>query len=125
MKFPYNIITSAQDYLDVDNVANLALELIAEDNLYYFYTKTENGKTQIVTYGPVEVDGYVPEKSKYTYTKIDYSSTKINSAINKFLLTESIKTIKVNIVSFKYIQKRLVDYLDYIGDNTDERGKDN
>ena len=125
MQFPYNIITSPQNYLDIDNISNIALELVAEENHYYFYAKTSAGKTQIVTYGPVEEDGFIPDKAKYTYTKIDYNTKKIASAITKFLEIAPGITIQVNIVSYKYIIKHLVDFIDYVGDVENEWRKDN
>lgn len=88
MQFEYFYVTQVNATIDVDDVGNCCL--LARNDIgleYLLYVKTEYGKTELVTVGPLYIDEDVlyPNTVTVEYNTFDYDIKKIAKIINKFL----------------------------------------
>lgn len=87
MHFDYLVKLKKEESIDIENIGNCAIEVW--NNLgfeWLLIIKTNEGLTEVVEYGPLLPDiKYPPANVSYTYSRFDFSESKISKRIDKFL----------------------------------------
>lgn len=87
MTFDYFKVTSVNGELEIEDPGNCAIRAANDDGEeYYMIVETSLGSSRIFTYGPCVPDmDLLPKSVNCHFSRIIYSSVKINKAINDFL----------------------------------------
>ena len=87
MHFDYMARVVVDDSIDIDDIGNCCVQANNDrGQTFYLLIKTKLGWTEIVEYGPIEIDKVeLPYKVYYSYVKQEYNERKIASRIDKFL----------------------------------------
>ena len=117
MQFDYFYITQVNATIDIDDVGNCCL--LARNDIgleYYLFTKTEYGKTEIITVGPLfmDEDELFPETVNLQYTTFDYNMKKISGIIDKFLKNPKACITYVELIELKQFRDRFPKFVDII-----------
>lgn len=99
--FEFDIRPTPQNYLDVDDIGNCALECYNEEGMYYYIlVMTECGQTTITRCGPVMPDiDMLPNGFSVSLTRMEYKDTKIESDIDRFLCDTKKKIVSAREIS--------------------------
>lgn len=116
MKFDYLVKIQKESSIDIENIGNCALDVFNDLGFeWLLLIHTKEGTTQIVEFGPLIPDLEVPPtKVSYTYDRIDFSESKIQTRISRFL-TDGYRGItqafEVTQQEAKEKMKSLVEYI--------------
>ena len=86
-EFGYNSKPNYLDYLELEDIYNVALEAIDADGLlYYLYIRCSEGICTYIEYGPISMDDDIlPDKSSIEFNRMKSKDAQIMSLIQKFL----------------------------------------
>ena len=86
MRFEYMISRVVGDTFDIDDIGNCAIEAYNDKGeMYALSISTNLGWTEILQYGPISEIEEIPKSFSYTYKRIEYSESKIEKMIDRFL----------------------------------------
>lgn len=107
--------------LQLENNDTFCIEATSVTGLaYYLVAKTIYGETEIIEYGPVYIDlPDFPYKVYYSYTKIEYSSSKIDTIISKFLNSPAKVISQAREVTLQYAKSKIKNLVDVIKDDSE------
>lgn len=114
--FEYLYDVKAMGTLDVDNVGNV---VISATNLlyqeYFLIIKTEYGRSKIIQYGPVWVEEDIkPNFISYTYTEMDFSSSRLETIIEKFLNNPKYCVSQAKVIDLDEAISRIKDLIEFL-----------
>lgn len=86
--FKYNTQTMQVDSIIVEDIGNCALEAIDQNGCFhYFISITNEGTTEIITFGPIVPDiSILPKSYSTSFERIGYTDAKLQKAIQKWAL---------------------------------------
>ena len=117
MVFNYNKVSVASDSVSIADLGNVCLRVITtEEECYYLYIKTKNGKSSIIIYGPKECgENNLLSKVDYSYERVDYSLKKLTIVINSFINSPKNKQKVVNVqeIDPKEMSDDIIDFYKY------------
>lgn len=114
MQFEYLIQTTSNASLDIDDIGNVAIQAFCDSgNEYYLVIKTSLGWTEIFEFGPIIRDiKELPKRVSFTYRRIEYSESKIETTIDKFLNGYCVtQAMVVGVDEAKKYIRNLADYI--------------
>ena len=113
----YNAQKVLTDSVYVNDVGNCALEAVTADGEYYYLIiQTEDGVSNVCTFGPVVPD--IIELPKYysaTIARQGYNDVKLAKAIQTWATPKKINFIEIKQVLVEEAMKEYRNIADYIG----------
>ena len=109
MEFEYKATATFERSIDIENIAQCALELVdMKGSLCYLIVTTSLGVTRVLEHGPiVEYTDDISEKAVTKVSKFDYSSEKIQKLISIFINANKLATAGTEFVIEIPIEKAL------------------
>lgn len=114
--FNYYYTKQVNAEININDPGNCAIEAYADNGtVYYLVIKTVLGLSMIFTYGPKIIDSNVFAKSvKCTFDRIDYSESKINTIITKFLNDPNKQITQALEVSSEQALENCISIIEYV-----------
>lgn len=117
MKFEYKKIEMFDDFIDIPNIAQCALELITEHALnYYLIIRTVLGTSIIFEYGPIVPDiSVLPKSFSCKITTVEYSENKLKTAVSKFIADRKLDATEfVRVLPIKEVLDICINPVEYM-----------
>ena len=117
MQFKYLYEVQATGFIDIENIGEICLSAINTifHQEYILIIHTELGKSKILQYGPIFIDEDIPlsNVSAY-YSEIDYSSSKLEKIIDKFINNPKYLVSQVTEIDLETAKSKIKNLGDFI-----------
>lgn len=116
MQFEYLYVTQAVGTIEIEDIGNFAI-LITNDTYleWLMCVKTKYGVTEIITYGPLQVDmDELPCKVNYCYQRLNYNECKLKNIINKYINDSFKQVTQVSIIDIQNVKSKIKDLVGYV-----------
>lgn len=114
--FEYLYTLTATGFFEIEDIGNFAIS--CTNNIYNEYllvVQTTYGRTQVLQYGPRKIDMDEPNLSMLcTYSEFDFSESKIESLVDKFVNDPKKIISQVTIISQEEAIARMKDLTRYL-----------
>lgn len=114
MRFEYLVKIKKESSIDIENIGNCAIDVYNDLGFeWVLLVHTKEGTTEIIEFGPIIPDiEYPPAKMIHTYDRMDFSESKINTRISRFL-TDGYRNVTQ---AFEITQQEAKDKMKNLGD---------
>ena len=114
--FEYLYTLTATGSFEIEDIGNFAIS--CTNNIYNEYllvVQTVYGRTRVLQYGPRKIDMNEPNFSMFcTYSEFDFSESKIESLVDKFVNDPKKIISQVTIISQEEAIARMKDLTRYL-----------
>lgn len=114
MQYEYLATVQFTGTIDIDNIGNTCIEALNDfGRMWLLCIKTDEGQTEVVEYGPIQVDiEQLDENVYYSYNRFQFNSTKIDRIIESFLNNPKRAISQANEITIDDIRSRIVSMID-------------
>lgn len=117
MQYDYLATVQYTGSINIENIGNCCLQALNDfGRMWILSITTNDGITEIIEYGPIQVDiEKLDDEVYYTYRRIQFDMKKIDRIIDMFLNNGKRCISQVLEISFEEAKELIVSMIDKIG----------